>query len=788
MPRSAIAVILPDAVSSPELLPSKLLELLKIDKEKSALLTIDKSSYEKILIILRTGTGNDFSNYKKNTLYRRIERRMTVHQIDTIGSYVRFLQENRIEIEILFKELLIGVTEFFRDPQVWEYLRDRVIPEWFTSANTPEMIRAWVPACSTGEEAYSLAIIFKEAMEKVKPDKNFVLQIFATDLDSMSVDEARKGIFPLTISESVTKARLDRYFVKENGAYRVKAEIREMIIFAVQNVILNPPFTKLEFLSCRNFLIYIETDLQRKLLNLFHYSMQPGGILLLGNAETIGSDNHNFTTIDQKLKIFKRTGEPQVAELFSMPVAFSQLTQKETKLELVPDNFQSVVERLLLKDFSPLGILINQTGDILYISGKSGQYLEPPTGKVNWNIFAMINEKLRSDFAILFRQATKSGKRETVNNLKIDSYGRIIAVDITIQLMSKSEKLSGMVLIVFDSKDIIEQINPIGETDIKGDLLEFELQKAREHLQSLQEEMQTSQEELKSSNEELQSTNEELQSTNEELTTSKEEMQSLNEELHTVNVELQMKVDEYSRINNDMENLLNSTEIATIFLDKELKIRRFTHQATKIAKLIQSDIGRPFTDLASEIEYPELVHDAREVLRTLVYSEKPVFSPDGKWFNVRIIPYRTFDDHIDGLVITFTDITKVMNFKESLKDTALVLRTLINSSVSVAFAISIQGKIVEFNPAAELLFGRKHEEVIDRNYFDLFIPNEFHKATELEMMGKFEEVNPTPIENIVKGGDGENLTVKWSFCKMYSEEGKVAGIIAIGANVTPYKV
>lgn len=787
MPSNTIETLEPDVVDIPAALPAKLLELLKKNTRRQKLLSIDKSSFQKILLLLRSSTGTDFSGYKKNTLYRRIERRMSVHQITKVQQYIKFLMENNTETEILFKEILIGVTSFFRDSATWEHLRDRILPEILSTSSTPDVIRVWIPACSTGEEAYSLAIIFKEAVEKIRPDRHFILQIFATDLDSDSIDHARKGTFPLTIAETVSQVRLDRFFIRENSGYRVRPEIREMIIFAVQNVISNPPFTKIDLLLCRNFLIYIEPELQKKLLHLFHYSLQPGGILLLGNAESIGNCHNLFDTLEPRFRLFIKKGITQPAEVLEIPAGITSKKTGQNKTgssAVQTDNFQSVVEQLLLKEFAPLGLLLNQSGDILYISGRSGQFLEPPTGKVNWNIFAMLHERLRSDFSILFRRALQSGNKETALDIRFQNDGVNRSVDMIIQLLQKPEQLFGLVLVVLSSKIVPIEIQTNISVQDKENILEYELQKARENLQSLQEEMQTSQEELKSSNEELQSTNEELQSTNEELTTSKEEMQSLNEELQSVNLELQMKVDEYSRINNDMENLLNSTEIATIFLDKNLNIRRFTQQATKIAKLIQSDIGRPFTDLTSEINYPELAHDAREVLRSLIFIEKPVASLDGRWFNVRIIPYRTFDDRIDGLVITFTDITNIMLLKEGFRETSQVLGNLIKFSKSVAFAISPAGKILEFNEAAEKLFGKSRTEVIDRNYFEMFVPDDLRSAAKIEMLSKFAEKNPVSLTNFVTGKNGENIRVEWLFSKMYDEDGRVSGLIATGVNIS----
>jgi len=678
MPRNAIDSRLVDIVAPPEKLPSELLYFLKhlpVARSNLKVEVKDKSAFEKIIILLRTHTGNDFSLYKKNTVYRRIERRMSVHKIDKIFSYVHFLQDNPEETHILFKELMIGVTSFFRDPHVWEKLKETVIPELIRKKKTNSALRAWVPGCSTGEEAYSLAIVFKEVLEKINPDGGISLQIFASDLDNDAIDAARKGVFPENIAADVSSKRLSRFFTKSDDGYHINTEIREMVVFAQHNIIMHPPFTNIDMLSCRNLLIYMDPELQKKLLGLFYYSLNPEGILLLGSSETLGTQSHLFTPLKSSLKIFKRSEDSLEPGLLDFPSSFSRsklgnIENKEPEKPIM--NIQTLANQLLLQQFSPVGVLVNENGDILYISGRTGKYLEPAVGKANMNIFAMLRPGFQNDFSIAFRKAVLKKEAVTLHHVKMGTNGGTFAVDVKIQWINKPEPLHGKLMVIFTDVPQAADTRQPGKTGEKKTTskreaeLEEELQHTREEMQNMQEEMQTSQEELKSANEELQSTNEELQSTNEELTTSKEEMQSLNEELQTVNAELQSKVDDYSRVNNDMKNLLNSTDIATIFLDKELNIRRYTNQATKIFKLIKSDIGRPLTDQASLLVYPELADDAREVLKTLIFIEKQIPTKDGGWYSTRIMPYRTFDDRIDGLVITFINITKLKEVEEKL--------------------------------------------------------------------------------------------------------------------------
>jgi len=746
MPRNAINSGLVDVVASPQEIHLKLTEFLEHVPVVKADRNVGKtniSALEKIIILLRTHTGNDFSLYKKNTVYRRIERRMGVHKIDKINSYVHFLQENPKEVHILFKELMIGVTNFFRDPLVWEKLKETNIPAKVGKHQTASTIRAWIPGCSTGEEAYSLAIVFKEVIEKINPHGGFNLQVFATDLDDDAIETARKGIFPVNIEADVSQKRLSRFFTKTDDGYRLNTEIRETIVFAQHNIIMHPPFTNIDIISCRNLLIYLDPELQKKLLGLFFYSLNPEGILLLGNSETLGSQSHLFTPEYSSLKIYKRSNSSLNPELFDFPSSFSRskLTINENK---VPDkpimNIQTLVDQLILNKFSPAGVLVNENGDILYISGRTGKYLEPAVGKANLNIFAMLRPGFQNDFAVAFRRVVMKKEAEILHNVKIGTNGSTITINVTIQWINKPEALFGKILIIFTDVAITSENKTHSKrgkqavASVREKELEEELQHTREEVQNILEEMQTSQEELKSTNEELQSTNEELQSTNEELTTSKEEMQSLNEELQTVNAELQSKVDDYSRVNNDMKNLLNSTDIATLFLDKELNIRRFTDQATKIFKLIKSDIGRPFTDQVSQLIYPELAEDAIEVLRTLIFIEKQIPTKDGRWFSTRIMPYRTFDDRIDGLVITFINISDLKLAEEKLNETDRINHLLLDLSQDVIIKLSADWKILEFNSTAEEFYGIKYADVINQNYVELFVPEPIRQEIEQQMI------------------------------------------------------
>lgn len=740
MPSSAIDAVIADIVAPANELPTKLTSFLRFIPMANPDFNIDNKglgNLEKIVILLREQSGHDFSLYKKNTLFRRIERRKSIHHIDKIQNYVRFLQENPSEVEILFKELLIGVTSFFRDTEVWKKFEEEFLPQMIEKSPNGYVMRAWVTGCSTGEEAYTLAIIFKEVMDKIKSPRNIGLQIFATDLDNDAIEKARKGFFSQNIVADVSPKRLSRFFISENDGYRVSASIREMVVFAPQNVIKDPPFTKLDILTCRNMLIYMESELQRKLMTLFNYSLNPGGIMILGTAETLGSDNEGFEVLDPKLKIFKRSTTTIPTGLLDFPSSFSvnnKIKPKTLTTPIIVENLQSLADQILLQRFAPASVLVNDKGDILYITGRTGKYLEPVAGKANWNIFAMLRDDLRRELPVAFQKAMKNFDVVKMANIRVDNNGKDLYINVSIQQIEKPDALKGKVMIVFtDLPTIIEPNVPNSKTgkqvsSNRQKELEVELHESLEDLQTIREEMQTSQEELKSTNEELQSTNEELQSTNEELTTSKEEMQSLNEELQTVNVELQSKVIDYVQSNNDMKNLLNSTDIATLFLDKELNIRRFTDPITNIFKVRNTDIGRPFTDLVTDLKYPEIGNHALQVIKTLNFIETSSTTSGGKWFDIKIMPYRTLDDRIDGVVITFNDVTKFKKMETELKEaneklqksTETRYRHLFESAKDGILMLDAEtGKILDVNPFLISLLGYSKEQFIEKTIWDI---------------------------------------------------------------------
>ncbi len=727
MPRSAVATGLADYVLPPEKMPEQLINYTR-HATRTFAPRVDPveeptpQALQKIFVLLRARTKHDFSLYKKNTICRRIERRMNVHQIDDISDYVRYLQKSDRESDVLFKELLIGVTNFFRDPEAFQVLQTEILPAMLKGKPDDYGVRVWVPGCSSGEEAYSVAIVLQECMESIGRQSH--LQLFGTDIDEVAVDGARAGLYPESILADVGPERIKRYFSKEeDGRYRVKKLIREMLVFAPQNVIKDPPFTKLDLLCCRNLMIYLGGELQKRLLPIFHYSLKPDGILFLGSSESIGPATDLFALEHKKWKIFRR--KPSSSSAYPMLHLPAQPETYEARDLLVPEAVRraeemsalQLVETILQQSDTPPCAIVNDAGNAIYIHGRTGRYLEPAEGKASVNIIEMARRGLKVELAAAIRQVT-TFKQETVcRNLDVQYNGGSLTVNLTVKPIVEYGSMHGLMMVIFEETAGPSKKRRAGKPAAKGHKsksvgeLDQELNDIRENLQTTIEELETSNEELKSLNEELQSTNEELQSTNEELETSKEELQSLNEESATVNAELQARIQELSKTNDDMKNLLDSTEIATVFLDNELQIRFFTPRMKTIIPLTAPDTGRPISHLASSLISTNLEEVSRQVLGDLAVREAEVVSEDGRHFTMRIRPYRTTANVIEGVVITFEDITRRKRADIALEKSEERFRLLFElASDSFVLVDAETRTIVEFNRQAHENLGYTREE------------------------------------------------------------------------------
>ncbi len=677
MPQSAIAAAAADVVELAADLPRRILDILAAHPGVSGGAhgadDDPADALEVILDLLRARSKLDLTLYKPSTLRRRIERRMAIHGIRKPAQYAAFLQANPAELDLLFKEMLIGVTRFFRDPETWEDLASVVLPEIFAHNGPDGPFRAWVAGCSTGEEAYSLAMVFTETQERLN-GSGATLQIFATDLNADAIAFARRGRYPASIAAHVSAERRARFFRVEGDGYMIEPRIRDMVLFAQHDLIIDPPFTRLDLLSCRNLFIYFNAALQKRLLPLFHYSLRPAGILLLGGSETVGPAQNLFPPLSSTSRLYRRGSVSTGFGAVDFPV-YRRMSPRAPaqELPLSPPpppaaNLQTLADQLLLQKFCPAAVLVNELGDILYIVGHTGKYLEPAAGKANWNIHVMARPPIRPQLVVALRRAVNERTAIEVQGLRLDG-DETHQLDITVEAIVEPKGLERMVMIVFRevAVPVVDKSRRNKRSRALDPEIASELQRAHEELKALRSAMLASEEERQAAIEELQSTNEELQSANEELTTSKEEAQSMNEELQTINVELQSKLDDLALAQSDMHNLLNSTDIATLFLDKDLNVRRFTDQIKRIINLRDADIGRPLSDLTTTLNYPALDADAKETLRTLAYTEKEITTTDSHWYKVRIMPYRTGANVIQGAVITFVDITASKELESRLR-------------------------------------------------------------------------------------------------------------------------
>jgi two-component system CheB/CheR fusion protein len=717
MPQSAIATGQVDYILPPEAMPDQLIRYthhfhVSTIKDIGLALPEESDSLEKIFILLRRKTKHDFSLYKHNTIRRRIERRMIVNQIERLEDYIRYLNQTPLEIDILFQEMLIGVTSFFRDQEAFEALTENAISKIILNRQNNQPIRVWIPGCSTGEEVYSIAILLQEQMGL--HEKEFEVQIFATDIDDQSLSKARLGIYSDNIVSNISAARLHRFFKKEGNAYQISQRIREMVVFAVQSIIKDPPFSRLDLISCRNLLIYLRPELQRRVIPLFHYALIPNGFLFLGTSETLGEFSTYFTVIDRKAKLFQRLkGEaisPRILDFTIPSQPQKDTTRPKAGLDDKELSVKQLTEKLLLQQYAPSGVVIDEKNEILYFHGKTSTYLEPASGDASLNILRMAREGLRLPLTIAIREAFAHHKEVVQQNVQVETS----AVTLTVRPIVQSTSTQRLLMITFDGELLPSQ--PTSDEAVEEDLdesdqrlvaAEQELQLTRDYLQTTIEELETTNEEMKSSNEELQSANEELQSSNEELETTKEELQSVNEELITLNSELQSTITELTQSNNDLKNLLVNIEVGVIFLDIGLHIKRFNPSATQLINLIDSDIGRPMSHIMPNLASGDLVQDAQAVLNTLIPKEIESQTKDQRWFLIRIRPYRTVNNVIEGLVITFTDITIQKKAELSLRAARDYTENIIATIRQPLLVLDEQLRIISANHAFYQLFKTK---------------------------------------------------------------------------------
>ncbi|APH06163.1 CheR family methyltransferase [Bacillus weihaiensis] len=786
MPESAIKSGVADFILSPSDMPQHIITYME-----TVPVDFNESTLQQVLTMIHKKSGIDFSMYKRNTVVRRIERRMSLSEqsFQTLGDYKNYLLENPREIRYLQEDLLIGVTHFFRDQEVFNYLQHELIPNMVDEnlVKGRNKMRIWIAGCSTGQEAYSLAILFNEEIEKRKIDMD--LQVFATDIDRDSVKFASQGTYSEQIVTTIPTNLLIKYFDKDGSDYQVKREIRQKIVFAPHNMIKDSPFVNLDMISCRNVMIYFQTELQQRVLSLFHFALKDRGYLLLGPSETIGKLSSLFGPIDKKYKIFSNHISDQTQH-FSQALLSSQTQQHDAKKEKLgvetyregtrfknPDEFYYA----LMDELLPPSIIINEHNEVIISTGNAGTYLNLPKGKLNYNIFNMVPTNLSVAIGTAIKKAREDNKEIKYENLLIN---RNESKQVKLVVKPLKHAKQGYIAL------FIEEHRPESSIIFKNESIAFDHDSAyNQRIFDLEQELyytkqglQTTIEELETSNEELQSTNEELIAANEELQSTNEEMQSVNEELITVNSEYEKKIKELTDLNNDMDNFLINTNIATIFLDKRFHIKLFTPETLKIFHLIERDIGRPIYHISHRLDYDYFMNDIEDVLLTAKAVKKELSSKDGEWYSVKIMPYRTNENIIDGIVITFVDITAIKKVNRELQ---LSMQAIELSPANTVFT-DFQGKIEYVSSNFSSRLEKESTELIGRKLKDIYA--DYYQGVDFEQYWKKVRAGEKWSGEVsYKTPAGEEMWENLTLIPVENEENEVVQILRVGEDITKRK-
>lgn len=749
MPRSAIATGMVDMVLPASDMPAKLVRLWEnarritlpgadgaiVPAARPATPASEEEAEEAlrdIIIMVRSRTGHDFHQYKRATVLRRIERRLQVNALPDLRSYRDFLRDNVDETNALLKDLLISVTAFFRDRDAYEALERLVTSKLFDGRPANEQVRVWVPGCATGEEAYSVAMLLLE--QSAALPKAPEIQVFATDINEDTLNFGRNGLYPGGIIADVTPARLRQFFVEEQGQFRIRKSLREKVLFATHNVLRDPPFSRLDLICCRNLLIYLDREVQSRVFEMFHFALRPGGYLWLGTSESADSAAQLFGVIDQKNRIYRaNTASRNFRYVPTLTIPSGGKVPGTSAEAVTPREKRkpgyAEIHRQLLEQYAPPSVLIDSDAKVVHLSDRAGRFLRYVGGAPSHNLLALVHPDLRLDLRAALSQAVPTGKSVEARHIRIDRDGQVAYVNMAVRPIRMPEADLNLTLVLFDEVDETVSGETKSATENRRDAivrhLEAELAKTREQLQATIEQHEISTAELKASNEELQSINEELRSATEELETSKEELQSINEELSTVNYELKLKVEETVQINDDLQNLIASTDIATLFVDGNLKIMRYTPRTADIFNIISSDLGRSLLDITHRLHYPDLAKDAAETFSALRSVEREVSSADNRWYIARILPYRTSENHIEGVILTFIDITQRHQAEERLKKGEERMRLVAESTKDYAImTFDREGRFTSWNRGAERIFGYTEDEVLGQKADLIFTPED----------------------------------------------------------------
>jgi two-component system CheB/CheR fusion protein len=788
MPLNAIGTGIVDYVLPPEEMPEHLLFYVRraLPAKQRAHLEREGESVglqQQIFDLVRQETGHDFSDYKNATIRRRIGRRMAVNQITELDAYVRYLERTPAEVRTLFREFLIGVTHFFRDAEAFEALEKQVIPELFKGHTPGDPVRVWVAGCSTGEESYSIAILLQEQIARLGVEHE--VQIFASDIDAEAVAIARRGVYPKSIAADVSAERLERFFFEQEENYEVRPEIRGLIIFAEQSFVKDPPFSHLDLISCRNVLIYLNTELQQRVIPLFHYALKPEGYLFLGTADGLGRQSELFQTVDQKWNILRADGSQRQGKTperrgFVLPPLIGR-TQRSSRARTRADvPVQDYVLRFLLEHYTPAGVLVNEEGRVLYFHGRTGKYLEPSAGEAALDLLPMAREGLRIPLTAALHRAFHSEEPIIYERVRVKTNDHEQFVRLTIRPFTEHPKEAPLALVLFEDVEEPESpVETVDATDARVRELEHELSSTREYLETTIEELEVTNEELQSTNEELQSSNEELQSSNEELETAKEELQSVNEELMTVNAEVQDKNEALKVANAAFRSVFASSRLAVIFLDKDLEILRFSSRARELINLRESDLGRPLEDLSMKLPSEDVIADAERILDTLETIEREVQTAAGRWYWMRLQPYRLNNNAVAGVVISFAEITeqKVMQAERR------TLQRAVEQSDTLVAILTPNKRFSYVNPPFATTLGYPREDLLESSLSLLkpgFIDPSVYEALRQALEGG------AALEQRVhyRRPDGELRWLLLSASPVRGREDELTHLLLVGENIT----
>jgi two-component system, chemotaxis family, CheB/CheR fusion protein len=803
MPRNAISTELVDAILPVAEIPSRVvsykqnLGVVQIPYQSENRPEDQQHALREIFTQLRVKTGHDFTNYKRPTLLRRIERRINVFNLPDLNSYAEFIQTSPEEVNALLKDLLISVTNFYRDKKSFEALETEVIPNIIKSKTSNQTVRIWVAGCATGEEAYSLAMLCAEKTFNVLDGPQ--VQIFATDIDTDAIAVAREGLYTINDAADVSPERLRRFFSKENGQYRIRREIREMIMFANHNFIKDPPFSHLDMVTCRNVLIYLNQTAQVRVMQTFHFALNPGGFLFLGSSESADVAHDLYSAFNRQEHIFQKR-HITTARPYPLPETVPSLTHKpSTKAVKLADESSVKQERItfgdvhlrLLEEYAPPSLIVNEEYEIVHLSERAGKYLQMSGGELSQNLLKLIRQELRLELRAGLYQAVQRQSAVEIRSLKVVVDDHIETVDIHIRpVLQQGDVARGFILVVFERVEVEGAVkNVIISSDQPvAKQLEDELVRLKAQLRTSNEQHEFHAEELKASNEELQAMNEELRSSAEELETSKEELQSINEELRTVNQELKIKVDETTIASNNIQNLIKSVDIGTIFLDRGLRVAFFTPAARQLFNLLPADFGRPLSDITSKIKYDDLTADAQSVLEKLQSVEKEVSTPDGRAFMMRVLPYRTAEDRINGVVVTFFDITNRKKMEEQLRGSEERLRMLIESAKDYAiFMLDRDRRVDSWNTGAQAMFGYTEKEILGQTSDVMFVPEDRAKNDPKEELQKAKDQGVAESERWLVRKDGSRFYGSGTVRPLLDGKGSLVGFLKIMRDFTEAK-